>query len=48
MTSVEYKLQLYVDQDTGLDNKKYTVVLFYHRQNSLQLYTIYPAQFENW
>lgn len=39
-----YKLRSYVDQDTALDNRAYTVVATYHRKGILELYTVHPAQ----
>lgn len=42
-----YKLCLYVNPNTALDNRVYTVVAIYQMSGILQLYTIYPAPFGN-
>ena len=42
-----YKLRSYVDPDTALDNKAYTIVATFHKEGSLKLFTIHPTQFRN-
>lgn len=42
-----YKLRSYVEPDTALDNKAYTVVATYHREGNLKRFTIHPAQLKN-
>lgn len=42
-----YMLRSYVDPDRALDNKAYTVVVTYHREGLLNLFTIHPAQLKN-
>ena len=40
-----YKLRSFIDPDTALDNKAYTIVATYHKGGTLELYTIHPARF---
>ena len=42
-----YKLRSYVNLDTALDNRAYTVIATYCQIGTLQLYTIHPAKFGN-
>lgn len=39
-----YKLREFVDPDTALDNKAYTIVATYHGEGALKLFTIHPAK----
>lgn len=40
-------LRSYIDPNTALDNRAYTIVVTYHREGTLKLFTIHPAQFGN-
>lgn len=40
-----YKLRSFVDPDTALDNKAYTIIATYYKGGALELYTIYLARF---
>ena len=40
-----YKLRSFIDPDTALDNKAYTIVATYYKEDILKIYTIHPARF---